>query len=244
MRRTLRCNGPVLALVALEPLSANVSAHRHYRAMQARSIAEIPEPELVQVLSGHPMLRPWLFDPFLTGPSDRIFLRVPFVELAETSYRDGDVDAILLPRGEAGSAVAYQIKRVKVSDTTFQTLMPGKLGGFPKAVQQANATVGLGFSRVVLSVLIVTDGRCRREFNFAFRGPTGKIIGQVNQALDLTDLHRDIGVARIEITQPVDEDFTLAGSIGGVYLREPALRKQNPSLTSALERFPSAKAGT
>lgn len=83
-------------------------AHRPYRAMQARSIAEIPEPELVQMLSGHPELRLWLFDPFLTGPSDRIFLRVPFVELAETRYRDGDVDAILLPRGEAGSAVAYQ----------------------------------------------------------------------------------------------------------------------------------------
>jgi hypothetical protein len=95
----------------------------------------------------------------------------------------------------------------------------------------------LGFSRVVLSVLVVTDGRSRGEFNFAFRGPTGEIIGKINRAFDLTDLHGDIGVARIEIVQPVDKDFTLAGGIGGRFLRDPAPREQSASLTVAIQQY-------
>lgn len=205
--------------------------------MQQRSLADIPEPELVDTLCRDSMLRRWLFSPFLTGPQDTHFLRVPFAELATPKPPGGDVDAVLLPAGDAGRAVAYQVKRVKVSDTTFHTLMPGKLGEIRKAVQQANATLSLGFSRVVLAVLVVTDGRSRAEFNFAFRGPTGEIMGTIHRALDLTDLHQDIGVVRIEITQPIDKDFTLAGGIGGRYIRDPAPRDQSASLTVALQRY-------
>lgn len=210
--------------------------------MEARSVSEIPEGELVEALCGDSMLRRWLCGPFLTGGHDRIFLRVPFTELAAAEPRGGDVDAILLPAGDPGSAVAYQIKRVKVSASTFNTVMPGKLGDIGKAVQQANATLSLGFSVVVLSVVVVTDGRSRGEFNFAFRGPTGAIIAQINRALDLSDLHEDIGVARIEIVQPVNTDFSLAGGVGGGFVRPPAVREQNPSLSNALRRYASAHA--
>ena len=156
---------------------------------------------------------------------------------------DGDVDALLLPAGEPGQAVAHQIKRVKVSANTFHTLRPGKLGDLRKLIHQGNATVALGFARVVRSVLLATDGRSRVEFNFRGRGPTGEIIGVVGRALDLTDLDRGIGVARIEIAQPVNQDITLARGVGGWFVRPPAVRDQPAALPTAVAAYASSHAG-
>ena len=93
----------------------------------------------------------------------------------------------------------------------------------------------------MLTFLVVADGRSRTELNFAFRGPTGEIIGAINRAIDLTKLHDAVGVARIEIVQPVDMDFTLAGGIGGRFFRESGLRAQNRALSAALERYARAQ---
>ncbi|MBV6523133.1 MAG: hypothetical protein MNPFHGCM_03301 [Gemmatimonadaceae bacterium] len=204
--------------------------------MQARSLAEIPEPELVTALCDDPMLRTWLFAPLLTGPRDRWLLQVPFIDLG-IGRHNSDLDAVLLRDGNPIDAVAYQIKRVKVTEATFATGLPGKLGEMPKAVRQANATAALGFARVVLTFLVVADGRTRTEFNFAFRGPTGEIVGAINRAIDLTNLHDSVGVARIEVVQPLDRDFTLAGGIGGGFLRQPQPREQDAALSAALERY-------
>jgi hypothetical protein len=209
--------------------------------MQARSLGEIPESQLVEILCRDRFLRRWLFSPFLTGRRDVVFQCVPFGELAGRQL-DGDVDALLLPAGEARLAVAYQFKRVKVTESTFSTLMPGKLGEIRKAVQQANATARLGFGCVLLTILVVTDGRSRTSSTFAFRGPTGEVIGQMNRAPDFSDLIETVGVARIEIVQPVDRDFTLAGGIGGAFLRAPMRVQQRPALTTALERYAATHA--
>ena len=68
-------------------------------SMEVTSIAEVPEHDLVDQIWAHDILRHWAFGLFLTGPTDRVQLRVPLEALTEGRARD-DVDALVLPQGD------------------------------------------------------------------------------------------------------------------------------------------------
>jgi hypothetical protein len=175
--------------------------------------------------------------------ASHIHLRVPSQELAPDSGENGDVD--LLVYGDAGpqQAAAYEFKRVKIAPHTFSTGSPNKLAAIAKAVHQANALERIGFSTVVLAILLVTDGRERVEFNFAFRGASHDLLRTVDSAIDLSDLRADVGVCRFEVVQPIDRDFTMSGGISVKAFRIPKIRQQPLELTQRIHLYGSRVAG-
>jgi hypothetical protein len=211
--------------------------------MNTRSLAEIPEHDLVPLILRHSALRGMVLAAAGAHGADKMYFRVPAAALSGHADEVGDVDALVYTSGAAQLAAAYEFKRVKIMPHTFETVMPNKLGEFSKAVHQANSLARIGFSRVVLAILLVTDGRERSEFNFAFRGATTELLRRVDSAFDLSELHPDVGVFRIEIVQPMDKDVTLAGGISGKAFRIPTLRNQPIDLTNRIERYVSQFAG-
>jgi hypothetical protein len=132
---------------------------------------------------------------------------------------------------------------VKIARHTFDTGSPNKLSAISKAVQQANALERIGFSQVALVILVVTDGRERVEFNFAFRGATSDLLRTVDNAIDLSRLHPDIGVFRMEVVQPVNRPVAESGGISGKAYRIPKIREQHSELTTRIRQYASTNSG-
>jgi hypothetical protein len=210
--------------------------------MDAPSIADVPEHELVPLLLRHSALSQMVFA--VTGsqiPSE-VHFRVPFSALGSTEQ--GDVDALVFQSDSPELAAAYEFKRVKIAAHTFDTGTPNKLSAVSKAVQQANALERIGFSRIALVILVVTDGRERVQFNFAFRGATSDLLRTVDNAIDLSRLHPDIGVFRMEVMQPVDRHVAESGGISGKAYQRPKMRTQGPELTDRIRQFAAREART
>jgi hypothetical protein len=174
--------------------------------------------------------------------ASQIHFRVPSAKLSADSAANGDVDLLVYEDSAPESAIAYEFKRVKIASHTFSTGSPNKLSQISKAVRQANALERIGFSTVVLAVVLVTDGRARVEFNFAFRGATHDLLTTVDSAIDLSELHPDVGAHRFEVVQPLDRDFTMSGGISVKAFRIPKIRPQPLELTKRIQACTSRSA--
>lgn len=210
--------------------------------MDAPSIVDVPEHDLVPLLLNHNVLSQMVFAATGSQIPSEVHLRVPFPALLN-SDEQGDVDALVHQYGTPELAAAYEFKRVKIAPHTFDTGAPNKLSAISKAVQQANALERIGFSRVALVILVVTDGRQRVDFNFAFRGATPDLLRTVDNAIDVSRLHVDIGVFRLEVVQPVDRHVSESGGISGKAYRLPKVRGQPAELTDRIRQYASRKAG-
>ena len=211
--------------------------------MDARSIVDVPEHELVELLLNDDLLRSMILSAGGARLESRIHFRVPSLELAPELGEDGDVDLLVCGNEEPHQAIAFEFKRVKIARHTFDTGSPNKLSAISKAVHQANALERIGFSTVVLGILLVTDGRERVEFNFAFRGASHDLLRTVDAAIDLSRLHVDVGVCRFEIVQPLDREFTMSGGISAKAFRIPKIRLQRAELTRRIKLYESREAG-
>ncbi len=127
--------------------------------MNAKSVAEVPENDLVDLLYGDLRLFGNIaIPPFLEWPVD-YRLRVTPGRLGIDKSSFGDVDSLVISCGDAGNACAVEFKRVKVTPGTFITGRPNKLPELSKAVDQANVLAAVGFSMVWITVLVVADLR-------------------------------------------------------------------------------------
>lgn len=149
----------------------------------------------------------------------------------------GDIDVLVCPKGSPGRALVIELKRVKIVPETFHTQLPGKLGELKHGVQQANLLHKLGFHRTFLMVAIITDGRERSGLNFASRGPTSALVQLVDGALGYDELLPGVGLAFVELTQPVDKDITWAGAVAVRVVRDAELRTQAPVLTARVTKL-------
>jgi len=180
-----------------------------------------------------------------TAPDPEMLFAVPTRDLGTpiAEGAPGDIDAVIFPADRIEFATAFEFKRVKVQAHTFLTRMPGKLGELKKGVRQANGLQRMGFHRIVLAVLVVTDGRERTKFSFIFRGASATILQDVDSAIDLSELHDDVGAFRLEIIQPLDRDITLSGGITGKAHRIGRTRQQSEQLTQALGAYYRSHSG-
>ncbi len=129
------------------------------------------------------------------------------------------------------------MKRIKVGADTFATGLPNKVRQLKHGILQANLLCQLGFHRTYLLIAIVTDGRERTGLNFASRGPTTEILQTIERFPRREALDQTVGLAFVELTQPIDKDIRYAGSIGIRIAVEAETIKQSPALNEAVERF-------
>lgn len=84
---------------------------------------------------------------------------------------------------------------------------------------------------------MVTDGRQRSEPNFFGRGPTRALLDGITQFTGRDRLRPGVGLAFVEITQPIDKDIALAGSVGAWIAQDAQELDQPSTLTSSVAEF-------
>jgi hypothetical protein len=145
----------------------------------------------------------------------------------------GDIDALVLSKGEAAAARAIQYKRVKITASTFLTRQPNKLQELAKAVHQTNALALVGLAYVWLQVIVVTDAREHAAGSYLVAAPQD-LISRVHSALPMSELDERAGVVVTEIVQSIDRPVHETGGFGGKIVRLAQPQKQPESLTQAI----------
>jgi len=202
-------------------------------SLSTPSVVDIAEHELVAFLHG-PM-SPWrhIAIPPLTEWPIKVRLQVTPSQLGLPPDVFGDIDALVLSKGDTGTARAVQYKRVKIAASTFFTGEPNKLRDLRKAVHQANALAEVGLAYVWLEVIVVTDAREHAGGRYLVSTPQG-LLDRVYEALPIGALHAAAGVVVTEIVQSVDRSIQETGGGGGHMVRPAQLQDQPPSLTAAI----------
>jgi hypothetical protein len=185
------------------------------------SIADIHEDKLVEYLLAVPYWRNWMFGHHGI-PRDPICRnRVPLSTVPGGLPRQGDIDVLLCSPDRFEAAVAYQVKRVKVSLAQLQAKTPGKLKGIQEGVQQANDLAELGFWKVYLYIIAEIDAR-ELDILDGDRPHFNEIIYKIDSAIGISmgNLNRRIGINSFEFVQTTDSDpHTIDHSHGN--LRRP-----------------------
>ncbi len=202
--------------------------------MEARSLVKISESELLR----------WIFTEFvgrchvlseLGLPLEAtVCLEVagPIIELE--SGPPGDIDALIGDVDVPEQAVALEAKRVLVPSSAFRTLQPNKLHELRKGARQANGLAIRGFCQAWLLVIVVTDGRERGSYNFIGRGASPELIELIDTVVQDLNLRPEVGVLSLQLTQPVDRDFTLAGGVSLRVVRRASSGRPSARLTEAV----------
>lgn len=201
--------------------------------MESSSVTEITEDVLCRWLFLEPAARP-LLEELRVLPGSRVWFSVPTTSVLSEARGPGDIDVLIGNPQYPESALAIEVKRVKVESATFHTGTPGKLQGLKHGVQQANLLAKVGFHRTFLLVAVVIDGRERVELNFASRGLTSELAKAIGEFPRRAALAAHVGLAFVEITQPVDRPITDAGGIGVRVAQQPTGIAQSPALTAGI----------
>jgi len=110
------------------------------------SISDIEEGSLVEQLLADPSLRSNLLA--IQGiPPDPLYFQKVDLDGAPGGVLT-DVDILLCAPGQPESAIAIEVKRVKVGANALRSRQPNKLHELKKGVQQANLLAKIGFSQV------------------------------------------------------------------------------------------------
>src|SRR5437016_540689 len=208
--------------------------------MDAPSIADVPEHDLVEVVFTNPLFEQVAVPPQTRGPiSYRLRVTPKQLDLPPNAF--GDVDALVLTANDPSSARASEYKRVKVSTKTFTTGRPNKLQELRKAAEQANELAEAGFSRVWMQVIVVTDAREVTGGQFQLVPRVFEIRDLVRANIPFGELHPSVGVHVMHLVQPVDRPVTDAGQFGGDVMRTVQPQTQPEALTRAIAKlFPEA----
>jgi hypothetical protein len=115
-----------------------------------------------------------------------------------------DVDILLCAPGQPESAIAVEVKRIKVGASALRSGRPNKLDELKKAVQQANLLARAGFSQVYLFVLVVVDSREKNMGKISYDGADSELRSLIEQAISVKGLNPRVGLVRYEFVQPMD----------------------------------------
>ena len=142
----------------------------------------------------------------------KVCVREPLISNA--ARKPGDIDILLCEDRKLSNAVAFQCKRVKVVSQNTDSDVVNKIESISDGVRQANATREMGFYNTYLCLIIQTDGRMRKDNNFAFRGPTRETFSKIYDFPKRDEIDDDVGVIFIEISQPTGKNIEEACYIG------------------------------
>lgn len=205
--------------------------------MQALSATAIHEAPLCRWLFGKSPAFRNLATELRIGPGSRVTFEVSTRELVPSARGPGDIDVLVFDQRAPQHALAIEVKRIRVAPESFDTGLPSGLSELKHGVQQANLLGELGFHRTYLLIAVVTDGRQRSDYNFFGRGPSLELLQIITQFTGRDRLSSGVGLAFVELTQPVDKDVTDAGSTGAWVNRSAQDSEQPATLTGAIAKL-------
>lgn len=194
-----------------------------------RSISDIDEPDLVQLLVDDPFLSSYVLGIYGI-PRDAVHRTTVNLDGIPGNFK-GDVDILLCAPGRPDLAVAIQVKRIKVRNDRLN-----KLQEFKKGVRQANLLAKIGFSQVYLFVLVVVDSRERNAGKTSYEGADQNLRRTIEQAISTTKLDSRVGLMRYEFVQPMDHAPFNVGTRWGHLVRRAQTVRQAPELTAWVAR--------
>ena len=200
---------------------------------QHRSIADIPEAELIQELMQNPHWRSSVLN--IQGfPSDaKAFLEI---SLSGLFSLEGDIDILLVSTARPNEAIAVQAKRIKVTESSFRTEQPNKLKELEKLWHQTNALVAAGFSQIYCVVLIVVDSRANNDGVYKFDGLSKTLDAKIRNAISTACLHENAGLVTMEFVQPVDDRPLGIGTFHLHLVRQAQINPQAAEVTDWILR--------
>lgn len=197
------------------------------------SIADLEEKDLIHRLLSDGHWRQRLLG--LHGiPDDAlVYQEVPLEGLGKL---EGDIDILLVPPSRPESSTAIQVKRVKVSASTFTTNAPNKLTELRKLKNQANPLARIGFWQVYCFVLVVVDSRNNNAGVFSYEGLTPLLRAKIDKAISLEALTERVGLVHFEFVQPIEDPPLGAGTFFAHPKRMAQPTTQSAVVTTWIER--------
>jgi hypothetical protein len=196
-----------------------------------RSLAEIPEHELIQLLMAQRHGRDFMFGIKGMPNNPRVLMRVPLAG-APGGVR-GDVDLLLVEPLLPLDSVAIEVKRVRVGARSFEPAgKPNKLSDYREGVRQANLLAEIGFAQVYLYVLVVVDSRIRNKGKYSYDGITPELQAEIDAVVTLDGLNPRAGLVVSELVQSMDYEPLTLGA-GGGHLRRLATPAIQPAALTA-----------
>jgi hypothetical protein len=151
--------------------------------------------------------------------------------------KPGDIDILICEIQEPHKAIAIECKRVKVTTMDIENDKVNKISNVGNGVQQANSLRELGFHRTYLAILIETAGGNRKEYNILYRGSSLITLEKVYDFSYRDNLHKDVGVIFIEITQPTGKYINNMAVVGICIDKEAGWIEQSSNLTNRINEL-------
>jgi len=205
--------------------------------MKYPSITEMPEADLVKLIYSDISLRDWIGVPPGIEGDVHVLCEVTPVRLGLASGAFGDVDALIVANDDFANSHAIQFKRVKITEASFFTRLPTKLGALKKAVLQANEMVAVPFAHVWLVPITVVDSRAASTATGTWANAPYDVSTRIRQALPLSALETSVGVYLSEIVQPLDRPVTETAMSGGYLIRKTSRHTQSRELTTGIQHL-------
>jgi hypothetical protein len=201
--------------------------------MEHDSLAEIAEQNLVRQLLSQPRDRSTLLN-FVGFPNDaRVFPEIPLDNVLGNFQ--GDIDLLVCAPGRADTAIAIQVKRVKVGANAFRRGTPNKLKKVREGVWQTNDLAHIGFSQVYLYLLVSVDSRENNagQPSYAGMAPEHRNAIEDEIATCVNDLDQRAGLVIFHFVQPMDYAPLNGSWCGGKQLHHRAQAVTQPANVTA-----------
>lgn len=148
--------------------------------------------------------------------------------------KPGDVDVVLVPENPR-QAVGIEVKRHKVTLRPDGELSGADLEGLlQKGIEQTHGLIKLGFHRVVLMLVIPTDGADSLSGNTLDRGPSNGVFKAILDGIEQRNLSADAGVLLVTVEQPTGLAFETLRKVSVCLARAPRPRVQSLELNERL----------
>jgi hypothetical protein len=203
-----------------------------YTDVNYRSISDIPESELVELLLADADWRPRIIGLSAIPANVRYCLSVNLAT-APGACR-GDVDILLAAPNHPELATAIQVKRVKYGAKAVRAGQPNKLGDLELGVRQTNLLATIGFSQVYFYVLVVVDTRQQnltKTTSYDGISHDLKMRLENNISRATRGLDARVGLYQADCVQPMDNAPLGVGTFVGILMRLAQPTTQSIELT-------------
>lgn len=192
------------------------------------SLAAIPERCLVRCLLDDPVWRSRLLGLQSIADEAEAYPEVPLSGLK----RVGDIDILAVAPNRPEHATAIQVKRVKVSEQTFQTRRPNRLLAVNELKRQTNLLVDLGFAQVLAFAIVVVDSRAQNRGTYSFDGLEPELRSTIDSYLNVAGLDAAAGFMQYELVQSMDDRPLGTGTFAARLHRLPMVQQQPSEVTA------------
>jgi hypothetical protein len=194
-----------------------------------RSIADIPEQELIRDILADPLRRSDMLR--IDGIPNNCLICESVTHDDAPGNKQGDIDILVCHPDRPHEATGIQVKRIKITESAFHTGMPNKLQAFEEGVRQANTLAQLGFWQIYLYVFVVVDSRENNGAQVSYAGASPELQNVISQTVSTRDLDQRVGLIKYEFVQPMDYPPLSVGTGSTRLCRKATTGAQSNELT-------------